>query len=75
VHPRGILLDLHMPDLSGEGVLDALRRDPATRSIPVAIVTSQLPAEPLRRKLLDHGCVILSKQDLSADALAQSLNL
>jgi signal transduction histidine kinase/ActR/RegA family two-component response regulator len=38
--PHLILLDLHLPDLSGEQVLDELRRDEATRHIPVAILSA-----------------------------------
>ena len=38
--PHLILLDLHLPDLSGEQVLAALRKDEATRDIPVAILSA-----------------------------------
>jgi signal transduction histidine kinase/ActR/RegA family two-component response regulator len=38
--PALILLDLHLPDLSGEEVLRRLQEDPATREIPVAILTA-----------------------------------
>ena len=39
--PSLIILDLSMPDLSGFDVLDALKRDPETKEIPVIIYTSQ----------------------------------
>ncbi|WP_027481287.1 ATP-binding protein [Deinococcus pimensis] len=39
---RAVLLDLSMPDLSGLDVLARLRADPATRALPVLIVTSQV---------------------------------
>jgi len=35
--PSAILLDMHLPDHSGLGVLDQLKRDPATRHIPVHV--------------------------------------
>jgi len=38
--PALILLDLHLPDLHGLEVLGALRADPATRDIPVIMVTA-----------------------------------
>jgi CheY-like chemotaxis protein len=38
--PRVVLLDLKMPKVDGIEVLRALREDPRTRAIPVAILTS-----------------------------------
>ena len=37
--PSVVLLDPHMPDLSGDEVLQRLRADPLTSSIPVIMVT------------------------------------
>jgi CheY-like chemotaxis protein len=41
--PDLVLLDLHLPGISGEEVLHALKRDPRTSRIPV-IIFSQVPA-------------------------------
>jgi CheY-like chemotaxis protein len=38
--PDLILLDLHLPDMSGEEVLMRLRADPATRDIPVVVMSA-----------------------------------
>ena len=38
--PKGILLDLGLPDRSGLAVLEQLKRDPLTRPIPVHIVSA-----------------------------------
>lgn len=38
--PDLILLDLHLPDLSGEDVLARLREEPQTREIPVVVLTA-----------------------------------
>jgi protein-histidine pros-kinase len=39
-HPDLILLDLHLPDIQGIEVLQRLRSDPGTRSIPVAVTSA-----------------------------------
>ena len=38
--PKGILLDIGLPDRSGLAVLEQLKRDPMTRPIPVHIVSA-----------------------------------
>jgi len=44
--PDLILLDIHLPDINGHEVFHKLKEDPATRSIPVLIVSaSAMPAE------------------------------
>jgi CheY-like chemotaxis protein len=35
-----VLLDLHLPDVSGENILEELASNPATASIPVVIVSA-----------------------------------
>lgn len=46
-----VLLDLHLPDLGGEEVLQRLRDDPATASIPVVIVSADATPGQIRRLL------------------------
>jgi CheY-like chemotaxis protein len=38
-HPDLVLLDLNLPDIPGEAVLAALRGDPATRDVPVVVIS------------------------------------
>ncbi len=38
--PHLILLDLHLPDMPGQEVLDRLRADPETRHIPVVVISA-----------------------------------
>jgi len=47
--PELILLDLELPYLSGFEVLEALRADPASQSIPVIIITGRSEAEAYER--------------------------
>ena len=52
--PDLILLDMNLPDLSGEDVLAALKAGPATSAIPVLVLSAD--ATPERRVLLiEHG--------------------
>jgi signal transduction histidine kinase/CheY-like chemotaxis protein len=52
--PDLILLDLHLPDIPGDQVLHRLRADPATRSIPVIVVSADATPGQIRR-LLEAG--------------------
>ena len=54
--PDLILLDLHLSDMPGTAVLDALGADPATAAIPVVVVGSDAAAQEVRR-LLGRGVV------------------
>ncbi|MCU1228322.1 MAG: response regulator receiver protein [Acidobacteria bacterium] len=40
VQPRVVLLDLKLPKVDGIDVLRALKSDPATKSIPIVVLTS-----------------------------------
>jgi CheY-like chemotaxis protein len=49
--PSLIFLDLHLPDLSGEEVLERLWQDRELRQIPVAVLSADAtPAHPSRLK-------------------------
>ena len=54
--PDMILLDLYLPDMTGNGVLDRLAEDPATADIPVAVVGADAPAQQVRQ-LLGRGVI------------------
>lgn len=49
--PDLILLDLHLPDMSGEETLQRLFRNPMTRSIPVVIASADATPRRLQRLL------------------------
>jgi signal transduction histidine kinase/CheY-like chemotaxis protein len=77
--PDAIFLDLAMPGMSGFEVIERLKAAPASRGIPVIIVTSRSLTDLERRKLMEGGAaIILNKQNLTAtlveDALRRTLN-
>jgi len=59
--PDAIVLDLAMPDLSGEVVLAELRADSATAAIPVVIVTSRVLDDAERTRLARDAAAIVDK--------------
>jgi signal transduction histidine kinase/CheY-like chemotaxis protein len=71
--PRGILLDLRMPGMSGFDVLSELKRDETTRDIPVVIVTSQVLSASERDILNAQATAVLSKEVLSKPDGAQKI--
>jgi putative two-component system response regulator len=67
--PDLVLLDLVMPDLAGQDVLEQLRSDPETRDIPVIVVTSTSLDEPARAWLAARAAAVISKQSVSPEVI------
>ena len=55
-HPDLILLDLHLPDMSGFEVMRALRFDAATRDIPIIALSANATTEDIERGRRE-GCL------------------
>ena len=70
--PALIFLDLNLPDLGGEDVLEALRADTDLHAIPVAVVTSSLVTGDQRERLARRAQSVVQKSELSA-AWARSI--
>jgi CheY-like chemotaxis protein/two-component sensor histidine kinase len=66
--PDLIFLDLRLPGIDGYEVLEQLTSEPATRDIPVVIVTSLAPAA-LDRPRLAPARAILGKEEISRERL------
>jgi signal transduction histidine kinase len=64
--PDVILLDLRMPGMTGFEVLERLGQDPATRNIPVFIVSSALIQDQDRAKLA-RAAGVLAKEHISRE--------
>ncbi|HEX2743147.1 MAG TPA: response regulator, partial [Streptosporangiaceae bacterium] len=59
--PDIILLDLHLPDLQGEEVLNELKADPATAAIPVAVLSADASRGVIHRLLAGGAFAYLTK--------------
>ncbi|MDZ8109965.1 MAG: ATP-binding protein [Nostoc sp. DedQUE12a] len=72
-HPSAIVLDLEMPEIGGLDVLEQLKNNSVTQSIPVIIHSSaQLDVE-LHRRLGKQSIAILSKETGSQTAAIAQL--
>jgi signal transduction histidine kinase/CheY-like chemotaxis protein len=60
-HPVLILLDLHLPDIGGDQVLQELRDDPTTASTPVVILSADATTGQVQRLLSAGACAYLTK--------------
>jgi hypothetical protein len=60
-HPALILLDLHLPDLTGDQVLQQLRENPTTTSIPVVVVSADATPGQQQRLLTAGATAYLTK--------------
>jgi CheY-like chemotaxis protein len=68
--PDLLLLDLHLPDLSGDQILRQLRAMPATADIPVAILSAEA-APAVIRHMRDSGVVAYLTKPLDLTELGQ----
>jgi CheY-like chemotaxis protein len=71
-HPDLILLDLHLPDMSGSDVLACLKSDPITSKIPVVVISADATAGQIRR-LRQAGAYDYLTKPLDLDRFIQTL--
>jgi CheY-like chemotaxis protein len=67
--PNLILLDLMMPDVTGFDVVEALRAEEATRSIPVMVLTSKTLTEDDKRALSGQVAAIFQRNSVAGTEL------
>ena len=67
--PRGIVLDLKLPGIDGWRVLDMLKENPATRHIPVHLMSANEPSP----KALSKGAVGYVQKPVSRDQIVAAL--
>jgi len=68
-NPVGILLDVNLPDHSGLTVLDRLKRNPATRHVPVHMIS----VEDHTQQALELGAVGYSLKPVKREELLRAL--
>jgi PAS domain S-box-containing protein len=71
--PDLILLDLHLPDLGGEQVLERLRADPKTRDIPVIVLSADATGRQ-REPLLAAGALDYLTKPIAVNALLRAVD-
>ena len=59
--PDLVLLDLHLPDMTGEEALGTLRLDPATKQIPVVVMSADANDETISRLLAAGASEYMTK--------------
>ncbi len=67
--PSAILLDMNLPDHSGLGVLDRLKREPLTRHIPVHVIS----VADYAHEALERGAVGYALKPVRRDVLETAL--
>ena len=67
--PDLVILDLMMPEMDGFAVVEALREDPSTRSLPILVLTAKALTEEDRRRLNGRIERLLQKAGADPEAL------
>ncbi|WP_193531701.1 response regulator [Roseateles aquatilis] len=67
--PSAVLLDMNLPDHSGLGVLDRLKRDPLTRHIPVHVIS----VADYSHEAMERGAVGYALKPVKRDELVEAL--
>ena len=62
-----------MPAMDGFETLHRLKEEPASRDIPVAIVTSRILSESERNELMQKAFAVMNKEGLNPEEIADVL--
>jgi GAF domain-containing protein/CheY-like chemotaxis protein/nitrogen-specific signal transduction histidine kinase len=72
-HPALILLDMQLEDMDGYQVLRHLKASPATREIPIVVVTGSLSQEELKQDVLMLGAQRFLTKPFAVEELIQEI--
>jgi CheY-like chemotaxis protein len=67
--PSAVLLDLLMPGMDGFEVIEALRADPGTKSVPVVILTSKSMTQQDKERLRGRITYVARKTEFDLSGL------
>jgi hypothetical protein len=70
--PDIILLDLHLPDISGDEVLARLRRDARTRDVPVIVISADATSSHIK-EIMESGAQAYLTKPLDVDEFLAKL--
>ena len=72
MHPDLILIDIYLPDITGDKIIERLKANPATRNIPV-IITTALLEQTVRNHALHAGAAEILEKPFSIATLREVL--
>jgi CheY-like chemotaxis protein len=73
MHPDLILMDIYLPDITGDEITERLKANPATRDIPV-IITTALLERTARNRALHAGAAEILEKPFSIPTMREVLN-
>lgn len=73
-HPDLIVMDLGLPELSGDQVIEQLRADPATQDIPVVVNSAYPPDSTLVRRATAAGVSDVLRKPITFNTLRQTVD-
>jgi len=71
--PDVILLDIHLPDMTGRDVLRVLRQDEVTRDVPVVVVSASAMPNEVQR-VIDEGASTFLAKPLDVKLFLETLD-
>jgi len=73
-HPDLILLDLALPEISGDEVMACLKAEPKTRDIPVIVLTALSKEDRVVKRALEYGAEEVLMKPYSFKQLGEAIH-
>ena len=72
-HPDLVLLDVHLPDMTGDEVIRGLQASPATSTIPIVVLSADATKHQIER-VMAAGAVAYLTKPIDLRQLLQTVN-